>query len=376
MNILMVTPYFASKNPGGTERHVTTLIDYLEQLYGDKIDISILTTKEERIKTCEEIYEIKSIFQLFNFNPIVINLPEINSIIKKNKFDIVHFHGHLYFFNYFTAIFSKLKKNKNILSLHGGVSSPKNIPLKSKIMKSAYDKIFGSTFVRLIDTITSVSATDLESFKNMYNIKLKPLKYVPNGVDINKFAYIPLQKRENISDKFRVGYVGDLEYWKGTDLLIDIVKQIVLNPNIEILIAGTGRFREEFVELDKRYSNLKYFGKINHSSVPNFMSNLHLFLFPSRWEGLPTTVLESLSCGTPVIANKIPELERIFDEKSIFYVERSDHNSFIEKILYLKNEGYNTLRKISENGRTIIENNFSFANIAKKYFQIYNELIK
>ena len=44
LRILIVTPYYMSKNPGGTERYVSILVQHLSKIRD--VDVSILTTKE------------------------------------------------------------------------------------------------------------------------------------------------------------------------------------------------------------------------------------------------------------------------------------------------------------------------------------------
>jgi glycosyltransferase involved in cell wall biosynthesis len=111
--------------------------------------------------------------------------------------------------------------------------------------------------------------------------------------------------------------MGSLTRQKGFDLLIDAMAQLVkLRPDIHLTILGSGPEEANLVAQiqKKNLSGFITLAGFKNNPYPYFY-NADLFVLSSRWEGLPNVVLESLACGTPVVAFDCPGcVDEIFDE--------------------------------------------------------------
>jgi len=100
-----------------------------------------------------------------------------------------------------------------------------------------------------------------------------------------------------------------------------------------------------------------------------------LFFIPSIQDNLPNTVLESLSCGTPVIGFDIGGIPEIVENDfNGFLFRLGDINAIAEYItLNINNE--NKLKILSANSRLTVENNFTLKKYAMNYSNLYNSII-
>jgi len=100
-----------------------------------------------------------------------------------------------------------------------------------------------------------------------------------------------------------------------------------------------------------------------------------LFLMPSREDNLPNTIIESLSCGTPVAAYKtggIPDL--ITHRKNGFLAQPFNTEEFAEGIRYLLEDEERLLAMQDKARKTAVENHAEDI-IAKKHINLYNEIL-
>ena len=101
--------------------------------------------------------------------------------------------------------------------------------------------------------------------------------------------------------------VGRLQVQKDFPMLIRAFAQVRQTRPVRLLILGEGKQRPMLEEL------IKKLGLDGDVSLPGFvvnpfayMSRASIFILSSRWEGLPTVLVEALCCGTPVISTDCP----------------------------------------------------------------------
>ena len=128
------------------------------------------------------------------------------------------------------------------------------------------------------------------------------LMVLPNPVSEGRLRTAAGSGTREPGEGLRLVAAGRLTEQKGFDRLIELMP--TLPPDTHLTIFGEGMDR---ASLAARISEL---GLGNRVRLPGFSSGLpaaiagaDLFLLPSRWEGLPNVVLESLAVGTPVIAS-------------------------------------------------------------------------
>ncbi len=127
---------------------------------------------------------------------------------------------------------------------------------------------------------------------------------------------------------------GRLVHQKGFDRLIKACADLNISSDWHLTILGEGPDRDTLEELIKELGlekKIELFGRVDKAAP--YYECADCFLLPSRYEGLPNVVLESLACGTPVIATResggIHEIEaytqggdlRIVNDMSAFLKE-------------------------------------------------------
>ena len=128
--------------------------------------------------------------------------------------------------------------------------------------------------------------------------------FIPNAVDCSAFAYDE-EKREKmremlgVDDKFVIGHVGRFHYAKNHEYLLQIFAALCKKSNEYVLILlGEGGGMENCKSLVKELGierQVLFLG--NHSNVYDYYQAMDYFVYPSRYEGLPGTIVEAQTCG-------------------------------------------------------------------------------
>jgi teichuronic acid biosynthesis glycosyltransferase TuaC len=128
-----------------------------------------------------------------------------------------------------------------------------------------------------------------------------------NGVDLEIFRPIhPQQARSTLAVRGPVlASVGSLIERKGHDLVIRALEHL---PDVTLLIAGEGLERASLARLAAATGvagRVHFLGSIPHERLREIYSAADALVLASSREGWPNVLLESMACGTPVIASNV-----------------------------------------------------------------------
>ena len=153
---------------------------------------------------------------------------------------------------------------------------------------------------------------------------------VPCGVNLEQFK--PIGK-ENARQHLGFGdgkiilFVGRIDPLKGVDKLIRAIPYLQNILRLRLMIIGGGEHSQREIEqLRKLVRNLNiqdsisFVGLIKHGQLPYFYSAADACVIPSYCESFGLVALESLACGTPVVATDVGNFRSIIRQGRTGYV--------------------------------------------------------
>lgn len=158
--------------------------------------------------------------------------------------------------------------------------------------------------------------------------KLAPrarMRVVPNVVDERVFH--PGQSPEP-RRLLTAGLLNDAR--KGLDLVLEALAR-TKRGDLRLEVAGDGERRPEYERLAGNLGldgMVTFRGLLSKPELAESMRRASLFVLGSRWENNPCVVLEALSSGLPVVANRVGGLPELIDPTNGVLVERADSDLF------------------------------------------------
>lgn len=300
------------------------------------------------------------------------NYKHLAQVIKNNKPDIVHLHtsDSLMFFLISNLIYKF--KTKLIFSKKGvGVSG-------SILSKLKYNNT-------RLDSIICVSKMVQDSFgKTLNKSTFKKTVVINDCVSLNILnnkSFINIRELYNIpEDKFIVGNIANHTNAKDLFTLIEVLAELKHNlKRNDIVFIQVGEFSKKTDSLkkyaiDKKvFKDIVFMDKIKNASSLN--TQFDAFLLTSQREGGPTSLLEAMLIGIPVVSTKVGVVSDIvIDGENGFISDIKDCKSLAKKIAQLL-DNKNLQKQFSEKGKAIIEEQFTAKFIAQKTLDEYQKIV-
>lgn len=206
--------------------------------------------------------------------------------------------------------------------------------------------------------------------KEISPVKIKNNRVVYNGIDTALFRFNPTPENYFL-------WVGRFDPYKGCENAIKVAEIL----NLKLYLAGKidPEGKEYFKDKIKPHlsGKIKYLGELPQKKLAEIYAGAEALIFPFEWpEPFGLTMVESQSCGTPVIA---------FDLGSAKEVVKSGKTGFV--VPFVDKMGRKNIKGLvdavkdikqikREDCRKWIEDNFTCQKMADNYERIYHEIIE
>jgi glycosyltransferase involved in cell wall biosynthesis len=243
-------------------------------------------------------------------------LPKVKTLKQRYAFDLIDAHF-LYPDGFAATLLGRALKTPVVVSARGNdvllyTHLPLIRPFLRKTLRTANQAIAVSH--ELKDAMIRVGGT------------AEKIRVIPNGVDSEKFHSITREEARatlGLPQKKTILSAGHLISRKGFDRLLLAVRDICARQpgeELQVVIVGEGPLRKVLEGMAATFGlggRVRFVGHIPHPHLAVWYSAADVFCLFSRQEGCPNVVLESLACGTPVVATPVGEVPSILDSEEV-----------------------------------------------------------
>jgi len=187
------------------------------------------------------------------------------------------------------------------------------------------------------------------------------------------------KKNKRLSERANVvGFVGRMASEKG---IVDFVHAIPLAaeqvPDVKFSIVGSGPLsawvNEQCNHLSTEQSIDITLTNWVETGLADYYNELKLFVLPSNFDAFPTSILEAMACGTPVLATSVGAIpDVIADEGTGFLLESTAPERIAQRITMILN--YRELEKVADNAESLIRQKFTRTAATERYDRMLKEV--
>ncbi len=341
MRIAQISPLIESVPPrlyGGTERIVSNLTEELVRMGHDvTLFASGDSTTSAELVSCAQ--------KALRLDPRVVQQEAYYMVMldrvrrRAEEFDILHFHLDYYQFPMFRSLAERtvttLHLRQDVADLKTLYAAFPEMPLVS-ISDAQRRPVSTANFV---GTVYHGLPTDL----------LKPT-YNPSG------DY--------------VAFLGRVSPEKGLDRAIRIASAAGIPLKIAAKVDKPDQdYFDQVIKPMLNLPGIEFVGEINERQKASFLGNARAMLFPIDWpEPFGVVMIESMACGTPILAFRNGSVPEVIDEGLSGYIVDTEE----EAVSVLKQ----TVRLDRRSVRRRFEERFSASRMAADYVSVYEKVLE
>ena len=292
-------------------------------------------------------------------------ITQLRRYIIKSKIDILHTHW------YKTDIIGYLATRGTICKI---ISTPHGWSRNAGFKLQCYEFLDRMIFP-LLDAVVPLSQDLHDNLKWIPFFKNK-LHLIQNGVDtleIEECKIVDSQIAEWKKQGFVIiGYIGQLIHRKGLDILFKAASRLNEDIQWKIILIGDGEQRDE---LETLAHNLKISDQVHFLGFKNnrleFLNGFDVFVLPSRLEGIPRCLMESMGAGIPVIASNIPGCTDLIKHDVTGRLFSSENDTALANQLAYVSTNKKDIKKLSMNASLMITEKYSAKRMSQQYELLY-----
>jgi D-inositol-3-phosphate glycosyltransferase len=259
----------------------------------------------------------------------------------------------------------------NVIMFHtlGAVKNAAGIGEDSPELRIVTEKASVSNCQRII----APTEREKEELVRYYNADPGKIGVVPCGVNTDLFRPVDraaARQELGFSDEKILLFVGRIDPLKGIDRLMKAVPLLQHRQGLRLVIIGGDDNSQGEVNKLKRlaveigiHDSITFQGLVNQEKLPYFYSAADVCVVPSYYESFGLVALESLACGTPVVATDVGEMSSVIRQGETGYVvSRNTPAELAAKIDLLLSESPGDIESVLSMRKSI--ERFDWSNIA------------
>lgn len=382
MRILLIHNFY--QDPGGED----AVFEQEGSLLARMVDVDMLTFKNKKgFKGA-----IQTLLYPWNF----IAGKSVRDAIRKHQPDVIHLHNFHYALGPIVIRIARKAKIPLVMTVHNYrlVCPSATLFHDGELFTDSIGRSFPWKAVWMGVHAHSVGKTFWFAFWNWLHRVTGTWKQVSKYIALTDFAKaILLKSKLGLEDdqilvkqnfvaatpptakerKSHFLFVGRLTTEKGIDMLMDTFK----NTSHVIKIAGDGPLKDVVHQAAATHNNIRYLGAISKDDVITQLAECSALIFPSIWyEGMPMTIIEAFSQGTPVIASDLGAMKSmIVDGWNGLLFEAGESTNLAEKLEKWTELELEEKNRISTTARTAYQTLYTSEQNKDLLLQIYKQAI-
>lgn len=281
--------------------------------------------------------------------------------------------------------------------LHGGFVHIESLVNQPYSKERLADKNLSKRKIQLLQTFDRItekkgvqyfhanSEAVADHYRTAVGVHAEKITVVPRGRSENKWLSKKGALRNQFNQEFQIPEdhlllinTGRHEHQKGQDVLLEALHQLQTTvPHTLLIVGRSGRQSDTLHELAAIYKLNDHVRFLGHrQDVPQLLAAADLFVFPSRFEGMPGALIEACAAGLPIVCTDLPCMTEVVEAGNnalLFTINRADELSVQLKRMI---EDRDLREKTGSKSLELFQQSFLSDFIHQRMYSFYNMVLE
>ncbi len=197
---------------------------------------------------------------------------------------------------------------------------------------------------------------------------------IPNAVDV------PTTPRatHRVPGPLALLFVGRFAFNKGIDVLLEVARRLVAEGKgneVRFDLAGTGPLYQQIKE-EGVPANVRLLGRVDDAELASLYSSCDAFLLPTRFEGMPTVVLEAMAQAKPIFVSDVGATAEQVDATNGYLLPPGDAEALYQSVQAFGSLSPESRDRMGRHSFVRVTELFSWPAATRQFLRIFQETAK
>jgi len=196
---------------------------------------------------------------------------------------------------------------------------------------------------------------------------------IPNAVDVP-----PEQPPTPPNLPPRLLFVGRFAFNKGLDVLIEVARRLEREDRSDMVrfdLAGDGPLLAS-IKADGLPSNVMLHGRVDDDQLFELYRTCDAFVLPTRFEGMPTVVLEAMARSRPILVSDVGATAELVDERNGWLLPAGDAEALYRAVLDFLERSADQRQAMGVASYTRCHDEFAWPAVSSRFVELFQEVAK
>ena len=199
---------------------------------------------------------------------------------------------------------------------------------------------------------------------------------IPNAVDVPERSSIATRSASAVPRPLVLLFVGRFAFNKGIDVLLEVARRLVAEGKgneVRFDLAGTGPLYEQ-VKKTGVPPNVRLLGRVDDAELAAGYSGCDAFLLPTRFEGMPTVVLEAMAQAKPIFVSDVGATAEQVDADNGYLLPPGDAEALYQAVLNFSALTPETRSSMGITSFERVKELFSWPAATTRFLRLFREI--